>query len=218
METQAIAPQCDVGDPFEVTREKPKAGKASKVIEVRFDDDLLDNYLYDHRQMDDYEARVKLGAAEIKRRAEAARLETSLVKRAVVQSLLLAGRLTFTAKKVFGKIDMSAGEDLARAFNGHFSTYFGTEKETELDIAALVMQRNDPAVVAAFQLLNKRGALIQKKWYAPTDIFFQDYTLDEGVRGLAQARGIVPQMSLSVPKNVSADGSKVIELLMRDAG
>lgn len=191
-------------DPFAVKRKKAKASDDDSLA-VKFEDvALLERYQAACEALDDAEAEKGECGALIKVQAEDMRLSECVRRKAIHKSLLLSDAVLYMAKDQWSKIKPERGEDLCRAFNGHFGLYFQDRRENSMDMDMLASFVGDPEVVAAFQLLNERGIVVQERWYECTELLFRDYSFDADVRQLCQARGIRPQQAVSMPKSVSA--------------
>ncbi len=191
-------------DPFAVKRKKVKASD-DDALAVEFEDKaLLERYQAACKAWDDADADIKECGALIKVKAEDIRLLECAKRKAVQKSLLLSGAVVYMAKDQWSKIKPERGEDLCRAFNGHFGMYFEDRRENAFDMQMLASFVGDPEVIAAFQLLNEKGIIVQERWYDCTELLFRDYTFSADVRALCQARGIKPQQAVGLPKSISA--------------
>ncbi len=187
-----------------VEADKDVAVEDGKLPVEPFDAELLTKFLDAKKSAADFKKLEDMYGDRIRILAEAARLDVCRERKSLTQSISLGGRLRYTCVKRWSAIKPDRFEDIARAFNGKFSTYFREEKDYSLDRKVLADKKGDPAIVAAFQLLRKAGILTQSRLLKPTEILFQDYNFNADVRALALARGIVPQTQLALLKSVSA--------------
>lgn len=193
--TNRIAALVPDADPFAIEGAKATTKKKAGVQSVAFDAERVSAYIKADKDEKDATALKAMLGGLLKTDAEHIRLSLCLMSKSVVQSVLLDGRLQFTAQDKWSKIDPAKGADLQTAFDlfGHFDD----RKETKLNMAALAAHKADPEVVAAFALLRSKGVLEQTRWYEPTEQFFGAYCLDADLRARARGFGLSPQLSLT---------------------
>ncbi len=192
-------------NPFAVKRVTPKAKDKDKAVPLHFADKaLLERFVSAHADKNDADARLAEIGTTIKGQAEPLRLILCQKTKCIVKSLLLSDMVLTTTKDQWTKIGIERAEDLAGAFNGHFPAYFEQWEEFACDMDRLMSLSDDEEAVRAFQVLEARGVFTKKEGLDPTEQLYRDYTMDDDVRKLCQARGIVPIQSIGLPKSVSA--------------
>lgn len=187
----------------EVPETKPE--KAGKIPVIPCSPELADRVarFIGHKQRAAEEAALeKSVGTEIKREAEALRVQEARKSGAITSSIVL-GDLRYTVQQKFTPITADAFPEISSAFASDFERFIRIDVSYSLDRAALLLRKSDPEVVAAFTTLRKKGILPQTRTGRPTETLYRQMTFDDNVRAQALGLGLVPQAMLASVKAVS---------------